>query len=138
MTKIKYIALLLFACFCSCSGGRSKIIDVYFNSASLVTKKFDIEIISQDKVLFDTLLNRTTVDKYRKIGSIRVKSNENYKIIVNGIDSLVRNDMKHSKLFIGYQEEFLYPEGSNRGTKQVEDELTFDKKHHRLILQLEE
>ena len=138
MIKIKHLAISLFACFVACSDNSNNIIEVYFNSASLVTENFHIEIISQDKVLFDTLLNKTTVDKYRKSGRISVKANTNYKIIVNGIDSLVMNDMKYNKLFIGYQEESLYPEGSNRETKRAENELTFDKKYHRLILQLGE
>lgn len=134
---MKYITVFLMIIIGSCSNKEEKKIDIYFNSASLVTKEFNIKIESNNEVLFDTTLNQTTVVKYRKITDIEIKKNANCKIIVNGIDSLINIDEKYSKLFIGYQEEFLLPEKTDRPRNSDEFLVTFDKKYHKLILELE-
>lgn len=70
---MKYITVFLMIIIGSCSNKEEKKIDIYFNSASLVTKEFNIKIESNNEVLFDTTLNQTTVVKYRKITDIEIK-----------------------------------------------------------------
>lgn len=134
---MKYIAVFLIIIIVSCNKKEKKL-DIYFNSASLVTKDFKIRIESNNNVLFDTTLNQTTVPTYRKIANIDINNDEIYKIKVNGIDSLINIDAKYSKLFIGYQEEFHFPERNDRPRNKDESLLTFDKKYHKLILKLRE
>ena len=135
---MKYTVVLLFIIFVSCSHRKDKKIEIYFNTASLVTEVFNIRIESNTDLLLDTTLNQTTVVTYRKIDDIEMKNNENYKIVVNGIDSLINIDKKYSKLFIGYKEEFLFPERTDRARHPDEFFLKFDKKYHKLILELKE
>ncbi|WP_108160350.1 hypothetical protein [Sphingobacterium faecium] len=112
--------------------------EIYFNTASLVTEVFNISIESKTDVLLDTTLNQTTVVTYRKIADSEMKNNENYNIVVNGIDSLININKKYTKLFIGYQEECLFPERTDRARHPDEFFLTFDKKYHKLTLELKE
>lgn len=135
---MRYIIVFFIIIFVACSNRKEKNIEIYFNTASLVTEVFNISIESNNDVLMDTTLNQTTVVTYRKIADIKMKSSENYKIVVNGIDSLINIDEKYNKLFIGYQEEFLFPERTDRAPHPDESFLTFDKKYHKLILKLKE
>lgn len=137
MIDVKVIVVILLIIVNSCSRNRVKVIDIYFNSSSLITKEFKLMIVSKEIVLFDTLLNRTNIVKYKKIGSFQVNPTENYEIIVNGIDSLVKIDEEYSKIFIGYQEEFLYPENTSTKVNQNKPDVTFDEKYHKLILRIE-
>lgn len=135
---MRYVIVFLVIIFVSCSNRKEKSIEIYFNTASLVTEVFNISIESNTDVLLHTTLNQTTVVTYRKIADINMKNGENYKIVVNGIDSLVNIDEKYNKLFIGYQEEFLFPEKTDKAPHPDESFLTFDKKYHKLILKLKE
>ncbi|WP_367331296.1 hypothetical protein [Sphingobacterium multivorum] len=130
--------LLLLTINVSCFRSKEIKLDIYFNSASLITKSFNIKIEKNNKVLFDTTLNQTAVSTYRKIRDIKIKNNENYRIIVNGLDSLINISDKYHKLFIGYEEEFLFPERTDSPPTQDENMLTYDKKYHKLILKLKE
>lgn len=135
---MKYILLLLLTINVSCFRRQEMKLDIYFNSASLITKSFNIKIEKNNKVLFDTTLNQTVVSTYRKIRDIEIKNNENYRVIVNGLDSLINISDKYHKLFIGYEEEFLFPERTDSPSAKDENMLTYDKKYHKLILKLKE
>lgn len=133
---MKYLLFFLLIIIVSCSNRKKIKLDIYFNSASLVTKDFNIKIETNRDVVFDTILDRTEVATYRKIGNIEIKNKENFRITVNGLDSIINIDDKYHKLFIGYKEEFFFPEMIDRPSAPDEERLTYDKKYHKLVLKL--
>ncbi|WP_286863346.1 MULTISPECIES: hypothetical protein [Sphingobacterium] len=133
---MKYVLLFLLTAIVSCSDRQKMKLDIYFNSASLITKDFNIKIETNKEVVFDTTLYRTEVATYRKIGNIEIKNKENCRVIVNGLDSIINIDNKYHKLFIGYKEEFFFRERTDRPPTSDEEKLTYDKKYHKLVLKL--
>ncbi|MDH5826431.1 hypothetical protein [Sphingobacterium faecium] len=132
---MKYLLLTLL--MCSCQSEETKELDIYFNSAqTILTKKFDIKIAETNKRLFDTVIDQSTIDTYRKVGQIIIGTDKIYKISVNGIDTTIHIKMSFNKIFIGYKDYAIQPENLQNSISGSED-IDLNKNKHRMILSLE-